>query len=201
MDFSSEACSSSCAIYHGAGCMGRAWAATTAPGHRGQTWKRAEIEIRWERISATDHRRTPSPVGKTHQLLSEGIQLPEPPGLPCTQKIAAALFALAQSWHKAKQRQESPSNNQESQSSTGLCKQRPPQSHCKVSRALHLPGNRHYIYIYIYFHTHIYGAGDCTPLSSSGLPKSPPHHFPAPQHTPHSLEATSTLTAFVHCYP
>lgn len=148
MDFSAEACSSSCAIYHGAGCMGRAWAATTAPGHRGQTWKRAEIEIRWERISATDHRRTPSPIGKTHQLLSEGIQLPEPPGLPCTQKIAAALFALAQSWHKAKQRQESPSNNQESQSSTGLCKQRPPRSHCKVTG---------HCYIYIFPYAYIWG--------------------------------------------
>lgn len=174
MDFSSEACSSSCAIYHGAGCMGRAWAATTAPGHRGQTWKRAEIEIRWERISATDHRRTPSPVGKTHQLLSEGIQLPEPPSLPCTQKIAAALFALAQSWHKAKQRQESPSNNQESQSSTGLCKQRPPRSHCKVSRAL----------LYIYISICIYMGQETVPLSpAQDCPN--PHPITSQPHSTH----------------
>lgn len=98
----------------------------------------------------------------------------EPPGLPCTQKIAAALFALAQSWHKAKQRQESPSNNQESQSSTGLCKQRPPRSHCKVSRAL----------LYIYISIHIYMGQETVPLSpAQDCPN--PHPITSQPHSTH----------------
>lgn len=129
MDSSAEACSSSCAIYHRADCMERARAATTGPGHRGNV-----LELKSDgKESVPQITGGLPPIGKNNQLLSEGIQLPEPLGPPCTQRITAALgrFALAQSWHRAKQRQESPSNDQKSQSSTGLCKQSPPWSHLK----------------------------------------------------------------------